>query len=234
MSELQLIDGTKVARHRELCAQFAAGLFATCTALWHIRQEKTYEVDGFDSYKDFLATLQMNVATGRLYANSGAILEALQSTGDDKLVTSVDTLRPIALLLSPQKQDADKQRWIIERQAHIVRVAAKVAKKGQEPLTEEVVARVAEANFGIKPRGKYKKKKKNGAESKGWEHPYRANVREAIAFCQVQLSGMSPEDAVHRAAAHRLPGFVDLAQWFADVVEQSARVSRDLWLDEGA
>ncbi len=228
----ELIDGAKIARHRELCRQFAAGLYETCTALWHIREEKTYEADGFDSYKDFLRTLQMTVATGRLYANGGAILEQLRTTGEDGLVTSIDTLRPIALLLSPTKQDAEKQKRIIQRQAEIVRRAAAVARKGQEPFTEEVVARVA-ATYGIKPRSEYKKSKMKAKDDEergpSWEHPARKNVRTVIKQCELLLGGLNSENAVHVAAVHRLPGFMDLAQWFVDVVAESERASKEVF-----
>lgn len=230
MSQQELIHPpTQAARHRELCALFATGLFATCTALWHIRQEKTYESDGFASYKDFLKSLQMTVNSGRLYANSGAILEELRATGEDKLITSVDTLKPIALLLSPTKQDAEKQKWIIRRQAEIVRLAAKVAHKGQEPLTEAVVARVAEKNFGIKPRSQYKKSKRKEPEALAWEHPFRKNARDVVKYCELQLAGLSADNAVHVARVHMLPGFMDLAQWFVDVVQESERASREMF-----
>jgi hypothetical protein len=151
----QLIERSAVERHAELVAHLAAGAASMCMALWQIRAGETYVADGFKSFAAFLRSIGMSERNGRLYANSGPVFEELRKTGHDRLVGHVDVLRPVAFLLNPKKQDEAMQRRIIERQAHIVRTAAAVAKRGQEPFGEAVVSRVAESNFGIRPRVKY-------------------------------------------------------------------------------
>lgn len=156
-AEAELLDPVPLAaRHSELMREFAAGVAGACIALWKIREERTYIAQGFKSYTDFVKSIHLSAFNGRLYANSGPVILELRTTGDDVLVTHVDLLRPIALLLSPQKQDEAKQRSVIARIAQIVRVAAQVAKRGMEPLTEDVVQRVAKSNFGILPREEWR------------------------------------------------------------------------------
>jgi hypothetical protein len=148
------IESSVVERHAQLMREFAAGVSGMCIALWSIRGEQTFKAQGFATWTDFLKSIGMGVGTGRLYANAGPLLVELRKTGHDALIGHVDVLRPVALLLAP-KQSPERQRAIIERQALIVRTAAAVAKRGQEPLTETVIARVAKANFGILPRAEY-------------------------------------------------------------------------------
>lgn len=162
----ELIPASVVERHAQLMREFAAGVSGACVALWSIRQEKTYE-SAFKSFAAFLRSIGMSERTGRLYANAGPLLLELRKTGHDALIGHVDMLRPIALLLNPKTQDPNRQRAIIEKQAYIIRTAAAVAKRGQEPLNERVISRVAEANFGIRPRAKYlanKKAKRDAAK----------------------------------------------------------------------
>jgi hypothetical protein len=148
------------ARHDQLVGMLAQGVRDVCVALWSIRQENTYTARGFKSFGDFLRSLHYSAATGRLWANIGPLIQELRKTGEEHLISHPDVVRPIALLLSPQRQDEAKQRRIIVRQAEIVRRAAAVARRGMEPFTEQVVERVAKLHYGIKPREEYRAEKR--------------------------------------------------------------------------
>jgi len=199
----QLIGREVAERHETLMRDFAAGVAGACIALWHIREERTYETQGFASFTEFLKSIHFSTANGRLYANSGPVIEDLRTTGDEHLITHVDVLRPIALLLSTKKQSPEKQKQIIKRLAHIVRTAAAVAKKGQEPLTEEVVQRVARKNFGIKSRDEYRAERRaKAAKQAPDDEARRKKMRQDVELAFSVLIGY--EDELRRGASMRL------------------------------
>lgn len=221
----ELIERDIVERHNALKAQLVGGAVAMCTALWSIRHDRTFRAEGCDSFGAFLQRSGISESTGRFYANMGPALLELQRTGEVDLVKHVEMLKPIHLMIAKavnDRSDADVER-VARTQAQIVRLAARVAKQGHQPLTAKLIERVAESNFRWVPARKRKAKKDAEIEPKEWEHPFRANVRKAIAVCQVELAGLNPDNAVHAVAVHKLPGFMDLAQWFADVTDIAAR-----------
>ncbi len=186
--EGELIDGARVERHAELMQQFAANVAGMCIALWHIREEETYRAEGHESFGAFLRSIGMGGSTGRLHANAGPLLLELRKTGHDARVLHVDVLRPVALLLSPKKQSSEVQERVIARQAQIIRTAIAVADRGQEPFNERVVARVAERNYGIKPRAKYLEEKRGKRESELSPEQQRAKMKTDIELaCSVLL-----------------------------------------------
>jgi len=172
----QLIPAEKVERHDELMRQFAVGLLGMCVALWRIREEKTYEAVGLDSFAAFLRKHSITESSGRLYANSGAIFLELQKSGHAQRVVQIDLLKPVALLLNTKKQPVDTQRRVIERQAHIIRTAITEADRGQEPLTQKVVSRVAQ-RFGIKPVSEYRAEKRARAAREAMAQRDEAEIR---------------------------------------------------------
>lgn len=196
MSELgqtgELIPADVTARHAELMREFVASVAGASIAMWHIREEKTYRADGFESFSAFLRSVGMTDRTGKLYANAGPLFLELKSSGHDVLIGHVDMLRPVVFLLNPKKQDVEKQRRIVARMAQIIRTAAAVAKRGQEPLTEKVIARVAERNFGIRSRAKYleeRRQKKAAAEAHLSGEELRARMRHDIELALSTVVG---------------------------------------------
>jgi hypothetical protein len=233
---VEVVTASVVSRHAELTAQLSSGVISMCAALWDIRREKTYRAQGCDSFGEFLRRAGISETTGRLYANAGPALLELQRSGHGDLIKHAELLKPIHLMIAKavrENSDADAQR-VAQTQANIVRLAAQVAKQGQEPLTARVIERVAEKNFRWLPGSKRNKKQDDSEqqEQKSWEHPFRANARAVIEHARVQLAGLSPENAVHVAAVHRLPGFMDLAQWFVDVCDLAAHRTDDLFLTD--
>lgn len=185
-NEVDVLDALG-ARHDQLLGVLAKGVRDVCVALWYIRQERTYVARGFETFGAFLRSLHYSAATGRLWANSGPLIEELRKTGEDELISHPDVVRPIALLLSPQKQNKEVQLRVIKRQAEIVRRAAAVARRGMEPFTEQVVERVAKANYGILPREEYRKERRarEGREPEqldSIEHARRRRERIELAF----------------------------------------------------
>lgn len=155
-----LVEGGLAARHRELLQQYADGVSSMCVALWFIREEGTFKADGFKTFGAFLDQRGLARATGRLYANVGAVVLELRKSGDDKLITHPDMLRSIAGILvttGPRKQSEEVQGRIVWKLAQTVRIAAARASRALTPLTAELVNEVAEKNYGIKSRAKYQR-----------------------------------------------------------------------------
>lgn len=231
----ELIERSVVERHRELTAALANGVNEMCRALWNIRLERSYRAEGCKSFGEFLRRAGISESTGRLYANCGPALNVLVRSGHGELVKHVEVLKPIHLMIAKavRENNAQDVERVASTQARIVVIAAEVAKRGQEPLTASVIERVAEANFRWLPARKRKAMRDAQPEpEQKFEHPWRKEARELIAIANVKIAGMNADNAVRYAYVHRLPGFMDLAQWFADVVAEAAVFDRntpDLW-----
>lgn len=210
-----LIEASVVERHEQLMREFAAGVSGMCIALWSIRGEQTFKARGFSTWTDFLKSIGMGVGTGRLYANAGPLLAELRKTGHDALIGHVDMLRPVALLLTP-KQTPERQRAIIARQAEIVRTAAAVARKGQEPLSEKVIARVAKTNFGILPRAEYQAAKRGArpVDERKTKERFRTDVE--LALVMVASFGSGYELYQQLGEAHLVTGFDEALRTLQD------------------
>lgn len=215
-AELELDPG---ARHDQLMAVLAKGVRDVCVALWYIREEKTYASRGFKSFGEFLRSLHYSAATGRLWANAGPLVEQLRLTGDDHLISHPDVVRPIALLLAPSRQTPEVQARVIKRQAEIVRRAAALAKKGMEPLTEEVVARVARLNYGVLSRDEYRARNREAKEKT--EEERRADMRKHIQLAinvirDYRRTGFELEREI---GFSRLDGFDELHTMMNDALD---------------
>lgn len=123
------------------------GFASMCVALHRIREGKTYKSAGHGSYGAFLKDYGISNANGRLFANIGPTMVLLYESGEAALIKHPDMLKPIYKLPSAN------------RQAQIVRVAKRQADQLMIPLTADVIADVAEKQFGWKRESVYRQKK---------------------------------------------------------------------------
>lgn len=188
----ELIDADLAARHDALMAQFANGVVQMCIALARIRSESTYRAQGYESFPAFAkGELSMAANTAKTYASVGPALEQLRTHGVN--VRHPDMLRPIASMLNT-KQEPRTQRFVIGKQVAIVRTAALEAKKTLVPLDADLIATVAQRDFGWLPPSEYRKSKRGEGPPKS-EADRRAEMKQHIeaAFAVIlsyQLTGM--------------------------------------------
>jgi hypothetical protein len=202
----ELIDAHLAARHDELMHAFVAGTAGMCIALYRIRDEQTYKAKGFSSYGDFLKRQGISAANGRLFANAGPVFIELQRTGDEMLIKHVDMLKPIYKMPNAEKQ------------AKIIRLAKRRADHEMQPLTADLIADVAERNFGWKKPAEYAgtKKQRRNRSQEDYERELKDDLDRAfrvIALCP--LSGYEIAQRIGRPA--EFPGFAMALQIMEDM-----------------
>ncbi len=141
--EGDLIDKKLIAKHTRYKLAYEKGLANACMALFKIRAEKTYIVDGYNSFPDFLEEWAVGRAQGYALAAAGPVFRLLEKSGDSGLVTSIDQLRPIS------KMAPDRQLAVVQL------AATKTDKKRRDGLpmiTKELIEAVAAEHFSWFPK----------------------------------------------------------------------------------
>ena len=182
--KLDIIDAGLLERHAKYRAMFRQSLAQASIALMCIKAEKTYVVDGYARFDDFVADeLSMSRHYADVLATEGKLFSLLEDNPElsDVLdaITSTEQLRPI-YKMAPERQ-------VRVLQLAVEKAPRTIAKRPQ--LSGRLVADVAEQHFG------WTKKKKAKRQSEEREKPQGLRALER-AFKAIAECGLTPELAV--------------------------------------
>ena len=101
----ELIDAKLIAKHTKYKVAYEKGLANACMALYKIRTEETFVVDGHNTFTEFLQDWVIGRTQGYALAAAGPVFRLLEKADMADAVTSLDQLKPISKM-APERQVA--------------------------------------------------------------------------------------------------------------------------------
>lgn len=196
MAEQQLIPGAggeelpdevKAKKHAEYLTMFRGSLSSAAIALYAIKKNQTYTVDGYTKFRDFVndELHEYGITVAEILACEGPLFQKIEDNPDwheiRDAITAPGQLRPIC------KMDTDRQIRVLQEAIE----SAGKTRAGRPLLTAAIIEEVA----ARPPYNWTPSKKGSGRQRSSGDKPKALQYAEK-RWKDISELGLSPEEAV--------------------------------------